>query len=119
MAGRQQALTAVDAKVEPIEGVVTSASPHVLHLGEEEFACEGKVPFGKLIRYAANDLLGIHHILVDLVPERDHERMWDAMDDMAIEDIGEAVKDLLATYTDRPTRSPSSSRGGRKRTGRS
>lgn len=102
--------------VEPLEGRVVDAEPeHLLTLGEEEFVCGPELPIGTLIRYADNDLLGLHHILVKLVDEDDHERMWDAFESMDQEEVGDAISTLVESYSDRPTKRSSSSRGGSKR----
>lgn len=87
-------------------------APHVLVLGDEVFTCSDRLPVSTLIRYADNDLLGLHHILVKLVDPADHERMWDAFEPMDIEDLTKAITELLATYSDRPTGRPSPSRRG-------
>lgn len=40
---------------------------HVLVLGDQEFVGKEGSPTGTLLRYADNDLLGLHHVLTKLV----------------------------------------------------
>jgi hypothetical protein len=106
--------------VTPIEGtVVDDVEPeHLLILGDEEFVCGPKLPVSTLIRYADNDLLGLHHILVKLVDEEDHERMWDAFEELDSDEVIDAIGKLVTSYSDRPTERPSPSRRGSKNTRR-
>lgn len=105
--------------VSPIEGNIVEPEPeHVLVLGEEEFVCGDKLPISTLIRYADNDLLGLHHILVKLVPEDEHDRMWDAFEKLDPEEVTKAIGDLVKSYADRPTVPASRSRAGSKSTRR-
>jgi hypothetical protein len=105
--------------IAPIEGTVVDPEPeHLLILGDEEFVCGDKLPISTLIRYADNDLLGLHHILVKLVDEEDHERMWDAFEDMDTDDVVGAIGALIESYSERPTARPAPSRGGSKNTRR-
>lgn len=99
----------IEAETEPM---------HVLRLGTSEFICGPKLPVATLIRYAENDLLGLHHILVKLVDEAEHERMWDAFEELDLEEVGEAITALIESYTDRPTVPASRSRAGSKSTRR-
>jgi hypothetical protein len=106
---------------EAVEGTVVDpdAPRHVLVLGEEEFACGDTLPIGTLIRHADNDLLGIHHVLVKLVDEDEHDRMWDAFEALGQEEVMEAVKNLVSSYSpERPTGRSGSSRTGSRRTKR-
>jgi hypothetical protein len=106
---------------EAVEGTVVDpdAPRHVLTLGEEEFACGDTLPLGTLIRHADNDLLGIHHVLVKLVDEDDHDRMWDAFESLDQEEVMAAVQELIKSYSpERPTQRPGSSRTGSRRTKR-
>ena len=104
---------------EPLEGQVTSAGPkHILKLGDIEFECADTLPLGTLIRYAENDLLGIHNILVKVVHPDDHEEMWDAFENLTQDEVMEAVRGLVESYSARPTDGASSSRGGSRRTRR-
>jgi hypothetical protein len=106
---------------------------HVLRLGDEEFACKDTLPMGTLVRYADNGLMGIHHVLVKVVipdepsaaelranpdAQPSHERMWDAFEDLDEREVMKAVEGLIESYAARPTQSRSSSRGGRRTTGR-
>lgn len=110
-----------EASIAPIEGVVVASEDedaHVLVLGKEEFACGPKLPVSTLIRYADNDLLGLHKILVKLVPEEQHEAMWDAFEELDEADVVEAIGKLVESYSERPTTRPSPSRAGSKSTRR-
>lgn len=99
---------------EPLEG---DAEPHVLVLGEEVFTCADDLPVRTLVRYADGGLEQIHYILVRLVPDFDLDRMWDAWEAMPSDDAAmEAVKELIDTYSERPTERPSPSRRGSKST---
>jgi hypothetical protein len=103
--------------VSPIEGEVVESGPvHVLVLGPEEFVCGPKLPISTLIRYADNDLLGLHHILVKLVDPDEHERMWDAFEDLDQDEVAKAIGDLVESYSERPTVPASRSRAGSKST---
>jgi hypothetical protein len=103
------------SNVAPIEGEVVDSEPmHVLVLGDEEFECGPKLPISTLIRYADNDLLGLHHILVKLVDEEDHERMWDAFEELDPEEVTDAISKLVESYTERPTGPAPRSRAGSK-----
>lgn len=117
-----------DGDVEIVDG-----PRHVLVLGDQEFVCKDTMPLGTLVRYANNDLLGIHHVLVKVVlpdepsaaelranpdAEPSHERMWDAFEDMDQDEVMKAVEGLITSYAARPTQSRPSSRGGRKPTSR-
>lgn len=117
--GRQSGqLAAVepDDGVKALEGDVTDEGPkHLLVLGDDEFECGEKMPLGTLVRYANNDLLGIHHVLVKLVDPAEHERMWDAFEKLDQDEVMEAVKGLIESYSNRPTAPRSSSRAGSKR----
>jgi hypothetical protein len=105
--------------VTPLDGDVMESEPlHVLTLGDEEFVCGDRLPISTLIRYADNDLLGLHHILVKLVPEEEHERMWDAFEDLDPEEVTDAISKLVESYSDRPTKPASRSRAGSKNTRR-
>jgi hypothetical protein len=107
------------SNVSPLEGDVVESEPmHVLVLGDEEFVCGDKLPISTLIRYADNDLLGLHHILIKLVPEDEHERMWDAFEDLDPEEVTDAISKLVESYADRPTNQPARSRAGSKSTRR-
>ena len=97
---------------EPLE------SEHVLVLGEERFECGDELPIGTLIRYADNDVLQYHNILTRLVDPEDHDRMWDAFEQLDTGDMFKALGDLVASYSERPTTRPSRSSGGSKRTRR-
>jgi hypothetical protein len=88
---------------------------HVLVLGDEVFTCGDKLPVTTLIRYADNDMLSLHHILVKLVHPDEHERMWDAFESLDIEEVGESVKELIESYSERPTERPGHSRSGSKK----
>lgn len=106
-------------EVSPIEGTVVESAPmHVLVLGDQEFVCSDKLPMSTLIRYADNDLLSLHHILVKLVDPDDLDRMWDAFEELDPEEVNTAIGDLVTTYSERPTERPSSSRRGSRNTGR-
>ena len=104
----------ISQDTEPVEG----EPMHVLRLGDEEFVCGDKLPIATLIRYADNDLLGLHHILIKLVDPDEHERMWEAFEDMELEEVGEAISALVESYSDRPTEPASRSRAGSKSTSR-
>lgn len=95
-----------------------ATSAHVLILGDEEFALGSTLPLGTLIRYAGNDMLGIHHLLLKLVDEADHERMWDAFETLEAEDLMAAITEAIEGYSAVPLAGRSSSRGGRARTTR-
>lgn len=110
-----KALSAVtEEDVEPIEG---DTSKHVLVLGDSVFACADKLPITTIVRYANSGLGSMHHVLVRLVSPEDHERMWDAFEALDEDEAMAAYSELIASYSDRPTRRASSSRGGSKRTG--
>jgi hypothetical protein len=99
--------------------VVEEAQPmHVLVLGEEEFVCGDSLPITTLIRYADNDLLSLHHILVKLVAPEDHDRMWDTFEGMEADDVMLAIGKLVESYSERPTERPAPSRSGSKSTRR-
>ena len=106
------------AAVESGEPVVGNVDGHVLTLGDEVFTCSGKLPVSTLIRYADNDLLGLHHVLVKLVDPADHDRMWDAFELLDADEVTDAITALLETYSDRPTARPTPSRGGPQSTRR-
>lgn len=107
------------ASVSAIEGTIVEPEPeHVLVLGAEKFVCGPQLPIGTLLRYADNDLLGLHHILVRLVDEDDHERMWDAFEDLNPDEVKDAISSLVESYTARPTVPASRSRAGSKSTRR-
>jgi hypothetical protein len=116
MSGQVATLVATD---DGVSGEVVDPQPeHVLALGEEEFVCGSELPISSLIRYADNDLLGLHHILVRLVAEDDRERMWDAFEALNADDAMAAISSLIETYTERPTKPASPSRAGSRRTSR-
>lgn len=101
----------------PLGEIVDPAEAmHVLRLGEAEFVCAEGLPMATLIRYANNNLLGMHHILVKLVHPDEHEAMWDEFEKLSEDDSLAAISDLIGTYSKRPTKRPSSSRGGSRRT---
>jgi hypothetical protein len=104
------------AALAAVEAAETDA--HVLVLGGEAFTCADRLPLATLIRYADNDLLGLHHILVKLVDPLQHERMWDAFEALGEEDALEAIQKLIASYTGRPTEQDSPSRAGSTSTAR-
>ena len=105
--------------VTPLEGDVMDSEPlHVLVLGDEEFVCGDRLPISTLIRHADNDLLGLHHILVKLVDDEEHERMWDAFEELDPDEVTEAISKLVESYADRPTKPASRSRAGSKSTRR-
>src|SRR3954469_19519025 len=104
-----------DTPDEAVEGV---ENPHVLVLGEEVFTCGDELPMSTLIRYADNDMLSLHHILVRLVDEDEHERMWDAFETLSPDEVTKAIGVLVSTYSDRPTKRPSPSRAGSRSTRR-
>lgn len=85
---------------------------HVLVLGDDVFTCAEKLPLATLIRYADNDLLGLHHILTKLVDPDQHERMWDAFEALDEDDVLAAIARLIESYTARPTAPASPSRAG-------
>lgn len=133
MAGGRSLAVAGDMDDDALNGEIVDGPRHVLVLGDEEFVCKDSMPIGTLVRYADNDLLGIHHVLVRIVipdepskaelranpnAQPSHERMWDAFEDMDQDEVMTAVKALLESYAERPTQSRSSSPGGRKRTNR-
>jgi hypothetical protein len=115
MAAAELAPVSNDDEDETVEGTTDG---HVLVLGEEVFTCGDKLPVSTLIRYADNDLLGLHKILVKLVPEDEHERMWDAFEDLDEAEVTEAIGNLVQSYSERPTGRPSPSRAGSKSTRR-
>lgn len=107
------------AAVEPDDALHPEGlDPHVLVLGDSVFTCGEKLPISTLIRYADNDLLGLHHILVKLVLPEDHERMWDAFEELDADEVTGAITALLETYSDRPTERPTPSRRGSQSTRR-
>lgn len=91
---------------------------HVLVLGDDVFTCADKLPVTTLIRYADNDLLSMHHILVKLVYEQDHERMWDAFEGLDEKVSMDAITELITSYSERPTGRPGPSRSGSSKTRR-
>lgn len=115
------AITAVPA--EPLDGDIvepgdTGPVEHPLYIGDDVFACGEQLPLSTLIRYADDGLLSMHHILKKLVPEDEHERMWDAFEKLNEDDVTAAIKGLVETYSKRPTQRPSTSRGPARRRGR-
>ncbi len=101
------------------EGEVVAAEPkHVLVVGDKEFVCGNQLPLSTLIRYANDGLLSMHHILARLVPEDQHEEMWDAFETLDEDEVGEAISRLVESYSDRPTQRPNSSSPRSKRTRR-
>jgi hypothetical protein len=91
---------------------------HVLVLGDEVFTCGDRLPLATLIRYADNDLLGLHHILTKLVDADQHDRMWDAFEALEEDDALAAISRLIESYTARPTGQDSPSRAGSRSTRR-
>jgi hypothetical protein len=106
------------AEVRDDETTEGNLDAHVLQLGDEVFTCGDKLPLATLIRYADNDLLGLHHILVKLVDPDEHERMWDAFEDLEMDEVTAAITKLVESYSDRPTGPASRSRAGSKSTRR-
>lgn len=100
---------------EPIEA---TEAEHVLVLGGDVFTCADTLPVSTLIRYANNDLLSMHHILVKLVHPDEHERMWDAFEALDEKVAMDAITELIGSYSDRPTERPEPSRRGSTRTRR-
>lgn len=95
-----------------------SIDAHVLVLNGEAFTCGDHLPISTLIRYADNDLLGLHHILVKLVRPEDQERMWDAFEALDADEVTNAITSLLESYADRPTARPTPSQRGSQTTRR-
>lgn len=114
--------SAVKKGLEPVEDDDASvAEPlHVLRVGGREFACRDKLPVATLLRYADNDMLSLHHLLVKLVNPDEIEEMWDAFEeaDLDQEELAEVVKEVVEGYTERPTEGPSRSSGGSRNTRR-
>ena len=78
-----------------VEGhVVELRSPSTFSCSATRSSCaRTSCPIGTLIRYADNDLLGLHHILVKLVDADEHERMWDAFEDLDPRRSTDAISD--------------------------
>ncbi len=100
---------------EPLEGEVDGG--HLLVLRGEVFSCGSDVPFGLLTRYAANPLLQVNKVLERVVPKDEQERMWDLFQEMEQDEAMEAVGNLVATYSERPTEPPARSSRGSTNTG--
>jgi hypothetical protein len=111
----QRALSRVDDEDESVEQEELPPA-HVLRIGDEEFACGDSLPWGTIVRYADNSLLSYHHILTKLVDPADQDRMWDAFEDLPQVEALAVIGELIASYSNRPTKRLSSSRGGSQRT---
>lgn len=93
---------------------------HVLELSGDRFVGSSKFPTTPWVRFASDPFKQMNRCLELLIDPRDHERMWDAFEREEVEggDPMKVVRDFFSEYQQRPTRSRTSSRGGRDRTGR-
>ena len=108
-----------DDDVTPTEALEGEVNPHVLVLGDEVFTCADDLPYLTMVRYASGGFEQVHHLMLKLVPEDEHERFWDAWEEMPSFEVAmESVTELMTTYSDRPTDRPSRSSRGSKRTKR-
>lgn len=97
------------------------AGEHVLRLGDAEFKCGPRLPMGVFLKFADSDsdMVTFHHVLRKLVPDDQHDAMWDACDELEPEDVFKAIGELISSYSERPTGSASRSSGGSGRGKRS
>jgi hypothetical protein len=80
-----------------------------LTIGENKFICRtDKLPFGTMLKYADDDmdLLAVRRLLVKVLSEDDLDGVWDAFDEVGVDDATEAIKLLIEQFTARPTQKP-------------
>jgi len=79
---------------------------HTLDLGEKVFTCQPRVlPFGTLLKYAEQDLdlRAMHHLVVKLIHPDQLNDVWDAMDEVGLDQSQAAIIKAMESYTERPT----------------
>lgn len=100
---------------------VTELEPgHVLYLGEEAFVCANSLPVGTMLKYAedSGEVMS-RRLLLKLVAEEDHDRMWDALDNLgSLDELQDSLQTLVEGYTSRPLAQRTSSRSTSKSTRR-
>lgn len=94
-----------------VEATTTPVFP-TLEVAGKTFVCKtDKLPFGTLLKYseADLDLLAIRQVLVKLFTDEDLEAIFDAFDEVGLQDASTAIQTTMGVFAERPTKRPKSS----------